>query len=126
VNYTLASLSVFWAIWLLATNAQPAPSLHLQAATPPLQLEIERLTPQQLLISGTRLDINQATEAQLVALPEIGEGLARAILAARTQGPLACWAALENIPGIGSRRARRVAPFLRPLPRTCPERHQTR
>lgn len=126
MNYTLAGLSVLWAVWLLATNAQPVPSLHVQAATPPLQLEIERLTPQQLLISGARLDINLATEAQLVALPEIGEGLARAILAARSKDPLECWAALESIAGIGSRRARRVAPFLRPLPRTCPERHQTR
>lgn len=77
-------------------------------------------------MAGARLDLNRATEAELVALPEIGEGLARSILAARLRGPLACWVELEDIPGIGSRRARHLASFVLPLPRSCPGRHQTR
>lgn len=123
MNYALAGLSLVWAVWLLATDAQPPPSLQLQSAAPPFQLETLRLTPQQLLISGARLDLNRATEAQLMALPEVGEGLAKTIRAA---APLECWAALEGLPGIGNRRARRIAPFVTPLPRTCAGRHQTR
>jgi DNA uptake protein ComE-like DNA-binding protein len=77
------------------------------------------LSPQQLLLADIKLDINQASAAELRALPEIGEGLAQAIVTARRAAPLRCTADLSRIAGFGSGRLGRVLPFLKPLPEQC-------
>lgn len=79
-----------------------------------------RMAPRRLMLSGVRLDINRATAEELIALPEIGAGLSRAILKARAQhGRLRCQADLEQVPGLGARRLRRILPFIEPLSESC-------
>jgi len=79
------------------------------------------MAPQRLLLAEVRLDINRATLGELIALPEIGEGLANAIIAARARGPLRCQPDVAQIPGVGFKRLARIMPFLKSLPARCPE-----
>lgn len=74
----------------------------------------------------TRIDPNIASWAELAHLPDVGESLARAIVAyreerlARTGTPAAKPAAvfrsladLDAIPGLGKKTLRRIEPYLR-------------
>ncbi len=81
----------------------------------------QRMAPRRLLAAGIKLDINRANIQELMALPEIGEGLARAIIDGRERrtAPLACQQDLECIPGLGTKRVARMMPFIQPLPQTC-------
>ena len=55
------------------------------------------------------VDLNSATEADLVALPGIGPGRARAILAYRQRnGPFASVEAMANVPGISAKLVARL------------------
>jgi len=57
---------------------------------------------QALAASGTRIDVNTATEADLRRLPGIGPAKAAAILEDRTKnGPFASCDDLDRVPGIG-------------------------
>jgi hypothetical protein len=90
-------------------------------ASRPAENSRRRMAPKRLLVAGIKLDINRASVEELVALPEIGEGLARAIATerARRPGPLRCQEDLSGIPGLGARRVRRILPFLQALQPTC-------
>lgn len=60
-----------------------------------------------------RIQINEATEAELSAHPYIGKKLARLTIAFRTQhGPFADIHALEKIPGFDEEKIRKLRPYL--------------
>jgi competence ComEA-like helix-hairpin-helix protein len=59
------------------------------------------------------IDINQATEADLLNLPEIGPTLAKKILRHRDEvGPFEQVEDLTGVPGIGPLKLKQLAPFL--------------
>lgn len=102
---------------LAAGDLCPTAADGTPAAGPP-----GRMAPRRLLAAGVRLDPQTATAAELEALPEVGAGLARRIIQARTQRasnrepPRWRQADLLQIPGLGERRLKRLLPFLIPLP----------
>lgn len=62
------------------------------------------------LLVGRRVDVERATEAELMALPGIGPGLARRIVDDRTErGPFRSVEALERVRGLGPGRIRALA-----------------
>jgi len=62
---------------------------------------------------GERIDPNTAGEAELDRLPGVGPALARAIVESRREGgPFRNLGDLERVPGLGSNRIRRLAPYL--------------
>ena len=61
-------------------------------------------------VLGLPLDVNQATQAELEALPGIGAQLAQRIVAERqAHGPFADLEALSRVPGIGPGKLRLLA-----------------
>jgi competence protein ComEA len=63
--------------------------------------------------AGHRIDLNLASEADLLTLPEIGLGRARAILAyRRDQGPFAAVSDLGRVTGLSRRLVSRLSPLL--------------
>jgi competence protein ComEA len=61
-----------------------------------------------------RVDVNRADAALLAALPGIGPGRARAIVAARGERPLASLGDLDRrVAGLGARTLEGIAPFVR-------------
>ncbi len=59
------------------------------------------------------VDINQAEEAELLNLPEIGPSLAKRILMRRAElGEFRDLDELRSVPGIGPQTAKQLAPFL--------------
>lgn len=64
-------------------------------------------------ISDGRLNLNTATQSQLMELPGIGEVLAKRILEYRqNQGPFAATEDLLNIKGIGEEKLEELDPFV--------------
>ncbi len=60
-----------------------------------------------------QVDLNQAAWPELAALPELGETLAREIVAGREQyGPWTSLAELATIRGIGNATLDRIAPYV--------------
>lgn len=77
-------------------------------------VEIDRATPleYQFLV-----DVNQAEWPELAQLPDIGEVLARRIVASReVDGPFRSPEDLTRVRGIGPRRLARMNKYLAPLP----------
>jgi competence protein ComEA len=65
---------------------------------------------------GFRVDLNSAEWPELAQLPEIGESLARQIVAYRTaHGPFHDVTELRRVKGIGPKKFEAVRPFLRPI-----------
>jgi competence ComEA-like helix-hairpin-helix protein len=63
--------------------------------------------------AGTLVDLNLASEADLLALPRIGSARARAILAYRREaGPFAVVSELSRVPGFSRSLVARLAPYL--------------
>ncbi|MHC5028308.1 MAG: ComEA family DNA-binding protein [Planctomycetota bacterium] len=63
---------------------------------------------------GTTIDVNRATVAELMLLPEIGPGRARRIVAERSaNGAFASVDALERVNGIGVGTVTALRPFAR-------------
>ena len=63
---------------------------------------------------GQTLNINTATESELIALPGVGPGLARRIVEYRTaNGPFQTVDDLQNVSGIGPSKFERMAPYIR-------------
>ena len=61
-------------------------------------------------LAHAELEINQATEAQLDSLLNVGPALSQKILRQRQQSPFADWSDLiRRVPGIGPRRARQLS-----------------
>jgi len=118
--WPLAILHLGSVLWLLlspnprgfifeaARPAAPAPTIGAAS----------RLSPEQAQLADIKLDINTASVAELVAMPDVGDRLAAAIVEARRARPLRCESALLQIVGAG--RLARLRPFLKPLPKGCP------
>ena len=74
-------------------------------------IEIERLPERKYAF---RLDINTATWVEWMQLPEIGETLARRIVADREErGPFVDIEDLQRVRGIGPKTIERIQPWLR-------------
>ena len=66
------------------------------------------------LSAGQTLDINTASESELVQLPGVGPGLARRIVEYRTaNGRFQMPDDLQNVSGIGSSKFAKMEPFIR-------------
>ena len=75
----------------------------------------------QPLVPGERIDINTAGESELDRLPGVGPALARGILEwRRERGHFGSLADLEQVPGLGSNRVSRLAPFIKLPPSLGP------
>lgn len=65
------------------------------------------------LAPGQRLDVNSVDERDLDRLPGVGPALARAVVETRREiGGFRDLAELEQVPGFGSSRVSRVAPYI--------------
>jgi competence protein ComEA len=63
---------------------------------------------------GQTLNVNTASESELVSLPGVGPGLARRIIEYRSaNGPFQTVDDLQNVSGIGPSKFERMAPFIR-------------
>jgi competence protein ComEA len=63
---------------------------------------------------GQTLNINTASESELLSLPGVGPGLARRIVEYRTaNGPFQSVDDLQNVSGIGPSKFERMAPYIR-------------
>lgn len=68
------------------------------------------------LVAEFRLDVNSAQWPELALLPNIGEQLAKRLVAERAQnGPFRDLADLRRVRGIGPRTLESIEPFLLPL-----------
>jgi competence protein ComEA len=77
-------------------------------------IEIDRAEP---LGPHFIVDVNTADWPELIVLPELGEVLAKRIVASRKlHGPFRDHADLLRVNGIGPRTLERIRPFLLPMP----------
>jgi len=80
-------------------------------------IEIERAAP---LEAPFRVDINRADWPEFAQLPEVGETLARRIVATRVQhGPFQDHHHLLKVHGIGPNTLVQIKPYLLPLPESA-------
>jgi competence protein ComEA len=76
-------------------------------------IEIDRVDPLKVQY---RVDLNKADWPEFVALPDIGELLARRIVQYREQsGPFTRVDDLQRVRGIGPKTMERLRPFLEPI-----------
>ncbi len=77
--------------------------------------------PEDALLVGLPVDVNEATLSQLMAIPGVGPSLAGAILADRLErGPFMHLGDLDRVDGIGPATLEALAPFV-DLPAAPPE-----
>jgi competence protein ComEA len=77
-------------------------------------IDIERAEPFAI---DTKIDVNRAEWPELALLPNIGEQLAKQIVADRTErGPFKDLEDLLRVKGIGPKTLETLRPFLSPLP----------
>jgi competence protein ComEA len=77
-------------------------------------IDIERAEP---IAVDFKIDVNQADWPELALMPNIGEQLAKRIVADRTnRGPYRDLAELRRVRGIGPKTLESMKPFLLPLP----------
>lgn len=77
-------------------------------------IDIERAEP---IAIDTRIDVNRAEWPELALMPNIGEQLAKRIVADRTErGPFKDLDDLLRVRGIGPKTLETLRPFLSPLP----------
>lgn len=75
---------------------------------------VETRRRSQPLSPGERIDPNTADEAELDRLPGVGPALAREIVRNRlSEGPFRSLGDLERVPGLGSSKVERLAPYAR-------------
>lgn len=94
-------------------------------APPTTQGQPERFPAVRGLLAGVRVDLRVAQEADLLALPNVGEVLVRNLATARRAGRLRCQSDLRAIPGLGPQRLRRLLRYMAPLPQVCHPAHPT-
>ena len=83
------------------------------ALPPPGGGSIKRRGDSTYEITRPQVDLNTATESDLLALPGIGPARARAIVAyRRDKGPFAAVSDLRAVPGISQSLVGRLAPFV--------------
>lgn len=77
----------------------------------------ERLSTAELLLLGTKIDINEATPADLELIPGIGPQLARRIVEDRARhGPFPATDSVDRVPGIGRKLVETIRGFARVRP----------
>ncbi len=77
-------------------------------------IHIEHAEPREFAF---RVDINEAPWPELAQLPDVGEMLAKRIVAYRTaHGPFRSHADLDRVNGIGPRTLETICPYLLPFP----------
>ena len=95
----LAALAVYW---------------HVQGGAAGRLIEIDREPRRKVEFL---VDLNRADWPELAQLPEIGENLAKRIVASRREhGPFLDHDDLRRVRGIGPKTLERVRPYLRPMP----------
>lgn len=88
-------------------------ALGLFASTPSFAQDVEdEVSAEAAPATGPLLDLNAATEAQLIDLPGIGPSKARAILAYREQNPFRRVEDLMRVRGIGRGTFRQLRPLV--------------
>ena len=91
---------------------RPGPGPPSSAAAPP-SAPAPRTRPAKLTAGDGPLDLNRATQAELLRLPGVGPALADRILAAREEtGRFASIDELRRVPGIGAVKLERLRPLL--------------
>lgn len=110
-----------------ASQAVPqARRLKPQTAAVTAPGPLRPLSPLRQLLAGGQVDLAQADEVALQALPEVGESLARSLVTARRAGRLRCISDLAAIPGLGRLRMLRLLRYVAPLPQDCPQSHPSK
>ena len=71
-----------------------------------------RMAGVRQLALGLRIDVNRATEEELLALPDVGPSLAQAIILARQRGPIRSESDLMAVRGFGEKRLAKLCPYL--------------
>lgn len=75
------------------------------------RMELERLPQHEF---DFKLDLNTATQVELMQLPGVGETLARRIIADREEnGPFSSADDLKRVKGIGPKLTERIRPYVR-------------
>lgn len=88
---------------------------HWQASRTGGEIEIQRAPP---LVARYQIDINRASVPDFLLLPDIGEALARRIVADRqAHGPFRDHDDLRRVSGIGPKTLETIRPYLLPLPK---------
>lgn len=78
-----------------------------------LLLPLSPYTPQQKILLGYKMDINEMTAADWESLPKIGPGLAKKIASHRERfGPFQTTEDLKQVGGIGEKTLDLVRPYL--------------
>jgi competence protein ComEA len=81
---------------------------------------IERMEPQKLIIFSIPLDINTATQQELIAVPEIGPKTALNIIEYRDKNNgFSAMEELKNVKGIGNVRYERIKSMLSVVGGSC-------
>ncbi len=76
-------------------------------------VRVARMPGERLVTLGLRIDLNLATEQDLVSLPGIGPAAASRIIGwRRARGPFVRLEDLRRIPGVGPKTLARVRPYL--------------
>jgi competence protein ComEA len=77
-------------------------------------VDVERAQP---IAVDFKIDVNQAAWPELAVMPNVGEKLAKRIVADRAErGAFGQWSDLERVSGIGPKTVEGMKPFLLPLP----------
>lgn len=83
-------------------------------ALKPRLIDVDRAP---VLIADFKLDINQADWPEFALLPNVGEVLAKRIVADReARGPFKDWNDLRRVRGVGPKTLEQIKPYLLPLP----------
>ncbi len=107
-------------VWLRAGGPTPIPHLDEKLASGSKvtvsqggRYQLGRMSGGQLLTLGLTIDLNQASQEDLEALPGIGPALAARVLEHRRQhGPFKRLEDLEQVSGIGPKKLAQITPFL--------------
>ena len=77
-------------------------------------IDVDRADPRHIQF---QLDLNEADWPEFAQLPDVGETLAKRIVASRRdEGPFIDHDDLRRVRGIGPKTLARVRPYLRPMP----------
>ena len=94
---------------------QSGEALEVHHCGPDPRFEIVRMEAAALIAAGLKLDINSASEADLMLVPRMQPEVAEAIVKRRGQKPWENMQALEEINGVGPGTIQRLDTYLRVL-----------
>ncbi len=76
-------------------------------------IEINESISQKRLLTGNRVNLNEATATELTSLPGIGPSLAEKIVRTREkEGPFVAVDSLARIKGIGTKKLEKIKPWV--------------